>query len=264
MESIEYLATPLIGMACSAAVGLWYRRQRAIDLLPMLAKVAIGALLTARVAFILQHRDTYSTDLLAMLDFTDRGFSAMPGLFAALVIGTHATRQSTRARRPLTMAVITGLVAWMVGTVATLDFAPARTLMPLVEVRRLDGSPVQLRTFTNKPMVLNLWATWCPPCRREMPALQEAQRRHPDIAFVFVNQGEDIAAIQAYLAHEDLQIQNVFSDPNAAVAQRTGSSAYPTTLFFDSEGKLFMRQIGELDSAGLERRLSMLQDASRP
>jgi thiol-disulfide isomerase/thioredoxin len=90
---------------------------------------------------------------------------------------------------------------------ATLDFSPPSTPVPLVELRRLDGTPVQLRTLSDKPMVINLWATWCPPCRREMPALQDAQRRHPHIT---------------------------------------------------KDGRLFMRHVGELDRAGLDKRLNML------
>jgi thiol-disulfide isomerase/thioredoxin len=260
---IDHLAVPLIGMASSAAIGLWYRQRRGVDFLSMLAKIVLGALLVARLAFVLQNRDTYGTHPLAILDIADGGFSDMAGLFTAFVIGAELTRHAAAARRPVIVTILAGILVWVIGTVATLDFAPARTTVPLVAIKRLDGSSVQLRTFTDKPMVVNLWATWCPPCRREMPVLRDAQRRYPDISFVFVNQGEGVAAIQSYLSRQHLDIDNVFSDPVGAVAQRMATYAYPTTLFFDSEGVLFMRQVGELNPATLDERLAMLRKARR-
>lgn len=260
-NSVTQLAAPGLGIACSVLVGLWFRRRRGVNALPLLAILIVAALLVARIAFLLQHHASYGGDLLAMLDITDGGFSPMAGLFTAFAAGAELTRKATAARRPLVIATVAGMAAWAGATVATLDFAPARTAVPLVQVRRLDGSPVQLRGFTAKPMVLNLWATWCPPCRHEMPVLRDAQRRHPEIAFVFVNQGESAAAINAYLAREQLDIDNVFVDPAGAVGQRAASFAFPTTLFFDGAGMLAMRQVGALDAAGLEQRLAMLRKA---
>lgn len=264
MGAIGRLAVPGLGIFCSAAAGLWFRRYRRTNILPALWKVAAGALLAARVAFVLQQRDSYSGNPLALLDLADGGFSATAGLFAAFVLGAELTRHAAApARRALLISSLLGITAWVGATIATLDFAPARTTVPLLQVRRLDGSAVQLRTFTSKPMVVNLWATWCPPCRREMPVLRDAQRRHPEIAFVFVNQGESPAAIRDYLGQERLQIDNVFSDPAGALGQDTGSFAFPTTLFFDGQGVLFMRQVGALNAAGLDERLAMLKKAQR-
>lgn len=260
-NALGHLIAPGLGIASSAVVGLWFGRRRGVDVLPLLAKILISALLVARIAFIFQHYDSYRGVPWSLLDITDGGFTATAGLFAALVIGTELTRQVPGARQPMTFAIVTGVAVWTMGTVAALDFAPARVIVPLMEAKRLDGTPVQLRTFTQKPMVVNLWATWCPPCRREMPVLSDAQRRHPDITFVFLNQGENAKAIVSFLDREGLHPDNVFADPFGSFFERIGAYAYPTTLFFDSEGVLFMRQVGELDSAGLEERLAMLRKA---
>jgi thiol-disulfide isomerase/thioredoxin len=247
-------------MAGSITVALWFCSKRDVAFLPLLGKLVLAALLVARLTFLFQHRDSYDA-LVRMLDLTDGGFSAMAGLFTAFVVGAELTRKNAAARRPLVIATLVGTTTWVAGTVATLDFAPARMVVPLVEMKRLDGSPVQLRTFTAKPMVVNLWATWCSPCRREMPVLRDAQRRHPDITFVFVNQGESAAVIGRFLAQGRLGIDNVFSDPLNEVARRTASFAYPTTLFFDAEGTLVMRQVGGVDEAGLRERLAILRKA---
>lgn len=261
-SQIGHLAVPVLGIVCSGLIALWYRR-RGINFLGTLTKIVVGALLAARFAFILQHTDMYGLDLLAMLDIGDGGFSDTAGLFTAFVIGAELTRRTPAARRPLTVAALSGALVWVAGTVATLDFAPARLAVPLVQVRRLDGNPVQLRTLTRKPMVVNLWATWCPPCRREMPVLRDAQRRHPDISFVFLNQGESADAIQSFLREQGLNLDNVFSDPTGEVARRMNAFAYPTTLFFDGDGVLFMRQVGELTQTGLDERLALLRRPRR-
>ena len=262
-NALGHLIAPALGIASSAVAGLWFGRRRGVDVLPLLAKILVGALLAARFAFLLQHYDSYRGVPWSLLDISDGGFTATAGLFAALVIGTESTRKVPGARRPVALAVVTGVAVWTMATVAVLDFAPARVMVPLMEAKRLDGTPVQLRTFTQKPMLINLWATWCPPCRREMPVLSQAQRRHPDITFVFLNQGENTREIVRFLDQERLHPENVFADPFGSFFERIGAYAYPTTLFFDSDGVLFMRQVGELDSAGLEERLAMLRKAPR-
>lgn len=262
VADIGRLAAPAIGIASSLATGLWFGR-RGLRLMPALAGVIVAALAAARIAFVFQHADNYRDHPLLLLDVTDGGFSAMAGLFTAFVTGAELTRRTAALRRPLVAASLAGMTAWVAATVAMLDFAPAQLSVPLVEVRGLDGAPVQLRTLTTRPMVVNLWATWCPPCRREMPVLRDAQRQHPEFAFVFVNQGESAATIGRYLAQEGLDIDNVFIDPANAVAERTASFAYPTTLFFDGGGKLFMRHVGELNKTSLEERLAMLRKVGR-
>lgn len=257
----SHLTVPALAILSSAAVGAWYRRYRGANIGPILWKVIAAGLLAARAAFVAQHLDHYAGAPLAVLDLGDGGFAPMAGMFAAFVLGAELTRKAALPARPLLTATLAGIAVWVAGAVATLDFAPARMTVPALEVHRLDGAPVQLSTFTNRPMVVNLWATWCPPCRREMPVLRDAQRRNPDITFVFVNQGEGAATIRGYLAGQGLGIENVFTDPLNELAAKTSAFAFPTTLFFDRHGILFMRQVGGLTAATLEERLKLLRAA---
>lgn len=252
---------PVVAVLASAAVVAWFRRFRGIRSGVVVWKVIAAAVLAGRLAFVMQNWDTYSTDLLSVLDMRDGGFASMAALFAAFVTGAELTRNAAPLRRPVFAAALVGAAVWIAGAIATLDFAPARVSVPLVELRRLDGAPVQLRTLSTQPMVVNLWATWCPPCRREMPLLRDAQRRHPDITFVFVNQGESPATISQFLAGEGLALDNVLADPARQTGDRTGAFAFPTTLFYDREGRLFMRQVGELHQDTLDARLAMLAKA---
>src|SRR3546814_15192813 len=95
-------------------------------------------------------------------------------------------------------------------------------------------------------MVLNLWATWCPPCRREMPVLDEAQGRYPGIAFVLVNQGEDRGTIHRYLDRAGLDPDHVLLDPHSQPMLETTTRGPPPPLFFTAEDRLVATHLGQL------------------
>src|SRR5690606_6628168 len=99
------------------------------------------------------------------------------------------------------------------------------------------------------------WATWCPPCRREMPVLAAAQQRETGVEFIFANQGEPMEAVQTYLASEALELRNVLLDPRMQLSQHMGTQGMPTTLFFDATGTLVHTHMGELSTATLKRGL---------
>lgn len=255
------LIVPALAIVAGAAVGAWFRRYRSTNINPVLWQVVVAGLLTARAAFVVRHLDHYASAPQGLLDLTDGGFAPLAGMLAAVVLGTELTRKAALPGRPLFIATLAGAAVWAAGDVATLYLAPARMTVPAAVLRRLDDSPVQLRTLTAQAMVVNLWATWCPPCRREMPVLRDSQRRNRDITFVFVNQGEATETIRSYLADEGLDIDNVFTDPINELAEQTSTYAFPTTLFFDRRGTLIMRQTGGLTQANLDDRLKLLRAA---
>ena len=131
-------------------------------------------------------------------------------------------------------------------------------LPPLCRLRK------HLAGFAGKPTVVNLWTTWCPPCRREMPVLEQAQAANPDANIVFVNQGEEAATIAAFLDRHGLALRNVLVDPQRRTGAALGHRALPTTLFFDAQGRLADTRIGELSQATLTQRLTSLRAASPP
>ncbi|HWS73851.1 MAG TPA: TlpA disulfide reductase family protein, partial [Quisquiliibacterium sp.] len=109
-----------------------------------------------------------------------------------------------------------------------------------------------------RPAVVNLWATWCPPCVREMPVLAAAQASKPGIVFVFVNQGEAGERVGQFLAPRGLALENVLLDPGGDLARSVGSRAMPTTLFYDAQGRLRDTHLGALSEATLAARLARL------
>ena len=117
-----------------------------------------------------------------------------------------------------------------------------------------------------KPMVVNLWATWCPPCRREMPVLAAAQKQETGVSFVFVNQGEAGAGAtaQRYLSIEKIELTNVLLDQGARLGREVGSGSLPTTLFYDANGRLVDTHLGQLSAASLASKLSKLRAPGKP
>lgn len=228
---------------------------------PLLWKMVATGFVTARAVFVLRHHDLYFHAPWTVLDVRDGGFEASAGLVAACVVGAELTRRRARLRRPLLACILAGCAVWFGGALAlqALAPAPAGTPLPDLMVRTLDGREVPLRGFAGRPVVVNLWATWCPPCRREMPALQAAQAANPDLHVVFINVREPAGVVERYLAGHRLALRNVVLDPAGRVATQLGAAGYPTTLFFDAAGRLQLRHMGELSPASLRDKLDRLR-----
>lgn len=250
----------LIGAAFVALIlGRRLGRERGAVIEAHLWKVLVAGALGARLAFVVRYWDKYKDAPLDIIDIRDGGFFAIAGLVAALAMVAWLALRDHAGRKPLLLSSAAGLLVWGGGMAASLLFYTGMPGLPDVTLMRLDGSRVQMKSFAGKPVVLNLWATWCPPCRREMPALRDAQRNNPDIVFVFANQGESAAAVRDYLDRERLSLDNMLLDMDRQTARETGSPALPTTLFFDAGGRLVDRRIGELSAATLAQRLESLR-----
>ena len=94
-----------------------------------------------------------------------------------------------------------------------------------------------------------------------MPLLAAAQAREAGLRFLFVNQGESVGAVRAYLIDQDLALQQVLLDPASALGPAVGSRGLPTTLFYDARGRLVDAHFGVLNGAALAARLRALRPA---
>jgi cytochrome c biogenesis protein CcmG, thiol:disulfide interchange protein DsbE len=113
------------------------------------------------------------------------------------------------------------------------------------------GETVQLSALRGQPVVLNFWATWCGPCRNEMPALEAASQRFAgEVAFMGVDQGESQAVVAAYL--DELGVTfTVPLDSDMAVGDRYHVGGLPTTYFVDAEGIIRHMWMGEMNAVVL-------------
>ena len=109
--------------------------------------------------------------------------------------------------------------------------APDFTLMTV------DGKQVSLSQFKGKPVIINFWATWCPPCRLEMPALEEISHQAADKGFIIlaVDQEEDAATVKSFLTQNQYDYLSVL-DINGAVSTMYQVSGIPTSIFVDANG----------------------------
>ena len=101
-------------------------------------------------------------------------------------------------------------------------------------------------------IIVNLWATWCPPCLREMPLLEETAQRE-GISVVAVNQGEDLLPIVRYLDEQQLEFRYALRDPSQQLMALFKAPGLPTTVLFDDQGNTLDVHVGELTRAHLDR-----------
>lgn len=255
---------PLLAIGVGFFAG-WRRGKRAgIDASPALYRVILVGVVSARFAFVWQQRAVYLLHPLDILDLRDGGWIPEVGLAAAAFYALYLIRRQVNLRKPLVAAALVAGAVAVAGNAALLAAPGQKVLLPTVALASLDGRGAALSGFAGRPTVVNLWATWCPPCRREMPMLQQAQATHPDVNFVFVNQGEDAAAVNAYFTAQHLAPRNVLLDERMQTGAALGSRGLPTTLFFDANGELAATRIGELSAATLAQRIDALRASSPP
>lgn len=252
-----YMAS--IALLASVAATCWFWRYRSINIGPVLSSVIWAAIVAGRLIFVLTHPDVYAAAPLRILDLSDGGLADVAALFAALAMAAHGTARSAELRKPLAIALASGACAWALATILFPFLSTVPMTTPQIDVRNLDGGTVNLATFRGKPLVINLWASWCPPCRREMPLLEDAQRKHTEVQFVFVNQGEDFTEIVRFLHAQQMPLQNVFTDRLSQVGSATNAIGMPTTLFFNLHGELVARHVGEIDATSLAAALAALE-----
>ena len=124
----------------------------------------------------------------------------------------------------------------------------------------LDGEPFTLSDADGMPVVLNFWATWCGPCRNELPALQDAAERYNDrILFVGVDQAEEADVVQSFVDEFGLTFP-IPMDSDGAVGQRYNVRGLPTNFFIDSNGLIRNIWSGEMNAITLAEQIEEIQN----
>lgn len=120
----------------------------------------------------------------------------------------------------------------------------------------LDGSTVTINAAMDKKLyVINFWATWCPPCRAEMPELEEFARKHADdVTFYAVNIQEPQDAVEKFLKEHKYKMPMLL-DLKGDAAEIYNIRALPTTYIIDDTGKIQYKKIGSTTAAELETAL---------
>jgi thiol-disulfide isomerase/thioredoxin len=119
---------------------------------------------------------------------------------------------------------------------------------PAVTLHGIDGKDVPLSAFRGKLVVLNVWATWCPPCRKELPSLQRLNGSLDDGRFVIVGLSldQDNIAVREYLHDKGVTYAN-FLDSEMAIAKNVlAMKAYPDTFLIGPDGRFLGRVVGAI------------------
>lgn len=219
-------------------------------------------LVVARLSHVIQHASAYNESPLAVLDIRDGGWHLTAGMVTGLGwLGWRAVRIPA-LRRALAAGTAAGLALFTAGQALIEWRQPAS--YPAVTLTRLsDGKSVTLaQVAQGRPVVVNLWASWCAPCRVEMPALAAAQHRHAEIGFLFINQGETPERVHAFLKHTGFPLKEVLLDASSSAGPIVGSPGLPTTLFLDPQGRRVDAHFGVLTATNLRVKIEALRNAS--
>lgn len=160
------------------------------------------------------------------------------------------------ARRQVLAAAAAGAVSWA-GLARAADYDvtrwPAGQAAPVLQALDLQGKVWRLSELRGRAVVLNFWATWCPPCRAEMPTLQQlAEIYGPEkLVVLAVNVSEGPRRINQYVQASGLTLP-VLLDANGEIARQWGANVLPTTILIDAAGRPRQRLRGEVDWTGRE------------
>ena len=255
----------LLAVLASVTIGDIVAVRNKVDLRWKVWGLAIAAIGAARLVYMWQFHLAYFAAPWRILDLRDGGWSAEGGLVGLWLRFIWMARRHPALKRPIRAAALTGTLLWGCGAVALAarDARLTGVELPSLALSTQSGTAIDLRTLRGKPLVVNLWATWCPPCNREMPVLAQAQADRPDVRFVFVNQGENAMTVATWIGRQRLTLHNVLIDPRQQAGAVLGQRAFPTTYFFDAGGHLVDTRLGELSPAVLAEKLSRIAPPSR-
>jgi len=138
-----------------------------------------------------------------------------------------------------------------------LPVAAAGGRAPAFSLATTGESSVSLGELAGHPLVINFWATYCPPCRAEMPMLQRVMNGQSSVKLVLIDEGDGRAAALNFLGGVGIT-QEALLDSDLSVGHQYGAIALPTTVFVNADGSIAGRQIGQLDERYLTAELTTL------
>lgn len=175
---------------------------------------------------------------LATAPGTEREPTALPRWIAAIIIGAIALASLAALLWPFLNRAETSVAGGVIRAQVEADGAAGRigATAPDFEWTGPDGETLRLSSYRGKVVVVNFWATWCPPCRQEMPALQRVAASEPDVLVLEVDLMEPADKARGFLDSLGLdRLQPVF-DSDGATTRRYGVLSLPSTFFVDKDG----------------------------
>jgi peroxiredoxin len=177
---------------------------------------------------------------------------ALVGVAAAVGIGYLATLSvgnlavDTRSVQPV--------------DVSNLEIAPVEgALAPNFTLQDLNGEQFTLSELRGHPILINLWATWCAPCRIEMPHIQDRFERYADQGFLVLAVDFDEPADQVAAFRDELGLTfDILLDPGGEIQELYRNRSYPSSFFVDENGVIQVQHIGIMTEGQLDENLSAI------
>ncbi|MDX8384797.1 MAG: TlpA disulfide reductase family protein [Ghiorsea sp.] len=126
-----------------------------------------------------------------------------------------------------------------------LMFLPFSALAADFQWQNEKNEMVSLSSLQGEPLVLHFWASWCPPCRGEMPSLVQWVKQHPDVHVVMVSLDRDREDAQAFFRQHDIKVPLNVGNMRDAFA--LGVRGLPATLIIGAEGEIKKRRVGDIE-----------------
>ncbi len=247
-----------LGFAVLLLGAEWLARRGRPEVASWGWQAALAAFVGARAGFVLVNLEHYGAAPAAILAIWQGGFEPWWGVAAAAAASVVFAVRAPALRRVAPSLGVVALAAWWLPSAL---FTPSGHVsaarLPPLELETLEGQIVSLVDL-GEPSVVNVWATWCPPCRREMPILFEAADATPGVRVWLVNQRESPAAVRAYLDAAGLPHDGVLLDPSGALGSALRVAGLPTTFAFDAQGALIHVHVGEISAPALRSLMARL------
>jgi len=172
----------------------------------------------------------------------------------------------------IVLGVVAGLLALCILACVGVQFYPyvsellfagqlVNAPAPDFTLNTLGGQEVTLSKLRDKPVVINFWATWCPSCVEEMPAIEAFYRKHQnDMHLLAVNVGSNAETVMSFAQEKGLDFPILF-DENGTVADLYRVRSIPVTVFVDTQGVLVERRIGSMSQAQFTEYLGRVRPA---
>ena len=139
---------------------------------------------------------------------------------------------------------------------------------PAAKFKNPDGGDFDLAKFKGTPVLVNLWASWCAPCIKELPTLQQleqAQAGDGKLGIIAVSQDTGSqGSVDAFLGERDIGRFAAYHDPDMNLTSALNIQVMPTTILYDAEGKEVWRYVGDLDWTSEEAKQLLSELQTRP
>lgn len=267
------LSTPRLAFIIAIISG-WFlsrwvaRRHRAdSQSLYRAAELLILALIIgARLGFVAENWSAYQASPWSVLYVWETGYDAQFGLIGAIVFFSIYALVSRPRAVILAKGFALPLLAFLAFTTLLPTWQQAGQLragdqVPSVVMNNLQGALVSLPGATRQPTVVNIWATWCLPCRKEIPLLNQAStefaKQH--VKLIGLNLSEPASTIRRFVANQPIAYPvwvdppgtSSQASPSSSLFQRAGALAVPTTLFIGCDGLISNVVVGQLSPGTL-------------